>query len=439
MDAAPSAPPAGPAPRNLLLISIDTLRADALGVYDPARDTSPNLDAFARDAAVFEAAYSPNPRTAPSHMTMLTGVPPRVHGVANFNAGGGQPAPLALPTLAEILAEGDFVTGAFTGGANVSSTLGFRRGFQDWHQEQSESFAQKADLGLRWLKRVPAGDRWFLFLHTYEVHSPYLPAEPFLSRHTRPRVDADGTPLSPKELMQRAAALDPDALAACRELYQAEVAQMDAAFGEFLAAMQAAGHLDETLVVVTSDHGEQFGEHGGVQHADLWRELLHIPLLVRHPHGDGVGARVAARVRQMDLVPSVLDLLDVPMRRESSVTGASWAPWLRGAGDVADRTAIGERKWKQGDDVLFTIRDESHLLYWGEDGDLLFDLAADPHEEHDVAYEHPDVGARLLRDWEAWREEMDALAAPFAAGDAVELSAEQQADLEHLGYLDGDD
>ena len=440
---------------NLLLISVDTLRADALGIYGNQRGTSPGLDAFATTAAVFDNVYAHTPKTAPSHMSLFTGLPPRVHRVGNNRTKWAQRLSPEIPTLAEILADAGFTNIAWTSGGNVTGGLGFDRGFKRYIEHHRHLDASTAPL-TKWISMRQPDERWFAFLHTYSVHAPYFPSEPFRSRFVDPDY-AGGIPGTMKELRRRfpgkdqpgvhfletADTNDPRDLDHLRNLYLGEVALTDAGLAAFLAGLEQSGDLDETIVVLTSDHGEQFGEHGAVSHNQLWEEELHVPLLVRLPDGMGAGTRLPGRIGHTDFLPSILELLGLDWPEEQVTTGRSWASWLSAppsGGAAEDRPQLAEhRSHSDGDLDFMSYRRGTWSLSRSAKGrSRLYDVREEPGELLDVAGSNADVVEDLLAAVAAESRMLDALGDRFAAGGLMEVDDALRAELEALGYLGAD-
>lgn len=282
---------------NVVLVSLDTLRADHLGLYGFPAPVSPQLDAFGAAGSVFDEAVTLANWTLPSHATMLTGVDPCVHGFRGaLGAGPGiaSPLPPGVVPLAETMRRAGWLTTAITEDGYLHPTI-FQRGFDRFdaskhpHQGQIETTFGKASM---WL-REHADQEFLLFLHTYQVHAPYDPPEPY--RTTFAGADAD---------LPNAA----DAAA-----YTGEVAYTDAVMGRLLALLDELRLADHTIVVVTSDHGESFGDHGTSRHGmSLHEEEVHVPLLWRAPGLIRAGARVGDLAALSDVVPTLLDLLGLP-------------------------------------------------------------------------------------------------------------------------------
>ena len=326
--------------RGLVLISLDTLRADALGAYGAGPGASPAFDALARRGVLFERAYAQIEATLPSHMTMFTGLYPGEHAVY-------PPSSILaaeIPTLPEQLAAAGFATAGHTEGGFVQGGYGFARGFAEW---SDPDYASDADVertferGAAWLAARKPGERFFLFLHTYSIHDPYAPPEPFRSRSLPQGLPPGAFEPTGENLAafnRGKLAVDPAALAAYRALYAASVAHVDSVLGRFVDSLERSGLADETTLVVTSDHGEEFLEHGKLAHTQIYPESLQVPLLVVPPKSRG-GARVASLVGLVDLAPTLLDWAGVAPR--APMSGRSLVPFLAASSSRATaRSAV---------------------------------------------------------------------------------------------------
>jgi arylsulfatase A-like enzyme/Tfp pilus assembly protein PilF len=400
-----------PARPNLLLVTIDTLRADHVGVYGHAEAKTPVLDGVARRGALFRHAQSAVPLTGPSHATILTGLYPPAHGTRDNVV---FPLDPRHKTLAALLKGAGYRTAAFVGAFPVAASFGFGQGFDDYdegfHQspipgEGAERPGNEvADAAVRWLGERKGGGPFFLWTHFYDPHAPYAPPSPF-------REEFAARP------------------------YDGEIAFADAQLGRVLQALEAAGHRDDTLVIVAADHGESLGDHGERTHAVLvYESTLHVPLLMAGP-GVPAGRDVSTRVGLVDVLPTALGLLGVP------------APLGLVGRDL--RPAFAERKLPAqglyGESLFGRLNCRwSSLRVW-YDGDWkliegaepeLFDLAADPGETTNRAAEadrKPDLD-RMRRSLQG------AVRAMAPDGDRARpnpVSAEAEETLRSLGYTAG--
>jgi len=320
-------PDPGSSRPNVILVSLDTLRARSLALYGHVRDTMPKLEArLARRGAWVTEVVAPYSFTPPSHMTMLTGLEPCAHGIHGRN----DVLAANRDTLAELLRAEGYRTGAVTEDAYVVAGAGFARGFDRYVEFRSEETAAPGFIidtfgeGEDWL-RTRAREPFFLFLHTYQVHDPYVPPRGYLG-------------LFPDDVQTSGKRHEAELRA-----YEQEARYTDDVLASLLDTLEAEGLAENTLVVVTSDHGESFGEHLVVGHGfSIHDEEILVPLVMRGPGVTTVGRRVEAQVGLVDLVPTLLDLvgLDVP----EMVQGESFAALLRPE-TPTDAVAEQARPW----------------------------------------------------------------------------------------------
>ena len=309
--------------RNVVLISIDTLRADRVGVYGAYRPVTPAIDALATESVVFTEVWAPWPETSGSHMSLFTSRYPSEHGVTGFiNA-----PPASIELLAERLRREGYLTRAFTEDGGVWAYAGFARGFSAYSERRSPDFVYRGEAAatfadaIRWVEAHTA-DTFFLFIHTYQVHAPYVP------------------PLAYRTLFTDIPGREPSGHALNAFNYDREVRFTDDQVGAFLSTLRRLDLADRTIVVLTSDHGEEFGEHGGAGHGrTLHREVLQVPLIVWAP-GLLRAARVTAPASLLDVAPSILDLLGLtadPEHRGTSLVAAA-----RGTAARVNRSIFSE-------------------------------------------------------------------------------------------------
>ena len=362
-----SAPP--DAPERVVLVSIDTLRADHVGCYGASNAATPTLDALAARGARFETAISPAPLTLPSHATLLTGLDPPEHGV---RSNGSFRLRDEIPTLAERLHAAGFASAAFVSAFVLDRRFGLARGFDAYDDQlgvqdedigvASRPAGQTIDAALAWLDDAP--ERFFLFVHLYDPHAPYEPPEPHRTRQL-------GRP------------------------YDGEIAYADAELGRLLAALEARFPDGGNLVVVTADHGESLGEHGEPTHAfTIYDATQRVPLLMAGP-GVPAGRVVPSLARLADVMPTVLALAGQPA--PPAATGRSLLPALRGEPEGEAREAWVETLATQlelGWSPLLGVRTATHK-YVRAPRPELYALADDPGETQNVAAEQPALAAEL--------------------------------------------
>jgi choline-sulfatase len=411
----PSPPPPVTTARHLVLVTIDTLRADRVGVYSGV-DLTPRLDRIARAGAYAANAMAHVPLTRPSHATMLSGLLPWELGVRD------NLSPAELPSsalLAEILKGAGFRTGAFVSSIVLDRRGGFGRGFDLY--EDSFPKTQGADVlatlqkpgaetvraAIAWLEGRRTAARLFLWVHLYEPHDPYEPPEPYASRyHDRP--------------------------------YDGEVAYTDALVGQLDDALERLGLASETLLAVASDHGEGLGEHEETLHGFfVYETTLAVPLILRAP-GIVAGGRIATNVGLVDLLPTSLDLLGVPPPGGFQPSGNSLAAALRGGtGPTTASPQYAESLvpllhfgWSD----LRVLRRGSWKYVLAPRPEL-YDLASDPHERHNLAEEQQAQAAALRGTLAKMLEQERRIQTTAAAGQT--LPADLLERLGALGYVSG--
>jgi arylsulfatase A-like enzyme len=412
---------------NVLLVSFDTLRADHLGTYGFPLDTSPHIDALGERGAVFDSVIAQAPWTLPSHFSLFTGLYPDrrlLRYDLNPCTIGGD-----VTMLAEVLEREDYLTAAFTGGGYVSASLGFDQGFHVFESHGSR-LEDNLPTVLRWIEEH-GESRFFLFLHHFNVHRPYEPPEDFLRRYV-PRVPKpcegvafreDGT-----EAVRQACLADPAGLDYLRGLYAAEVAHADFLFGRVLAALARRGVLERTLVVVTSDHGEELMDHGALDHVrTVHQEALRIPLVIAGP-GVPHGVRIHELVEAVDLPATLLEVLGTgaglpgdgvsaagllacprPWRSLACLAGAvrSWPDDRRSEAFAATAFDAGlpNLARERHDFKAALVSGDRKLMALGTGSDRedrLYDLDEDPRELHPRPGDGSAEGRRLRQRLDAW-------------------------------------
>jgi arylsulfatase A-like enzyme/Flp pilus assembly protein TadD len=394
---------------NLLLVTLDTMRADRLGAYGSARAHTPVLDRLAREGAIWETAESCVPITLPSHATMFTGLYPFQHGVRN---NGFYHLEARFTTLAELLQQAGFDTAAFVGGFPVQAKFGLSQGFALYEdrlpraEDAAFSHAERpasevTEAFLRWHAGRKPGGRFFAWLHFFDPHAEYRPPPPY-------------------------------GAAAEGRLYEGEIAFVDAQLGRVLEALDRSGELADTFVLVVGDHGESLGEHGeGTHSVFIYGATLQVPLLLWH-RSLAVRGRVAAGlVRTVDLLPTLLELYGLAAPQGQAPSGVPLGPALLRGGrldlDSYSESLLPSIQFGWGE--LRGLR-RGNLRYIRSIRPELYDLARDPAELRNL---HPDPRA------EALEEDLAALLASGPAeeapGAAAQLSASDIEALESLGYV----
>lgn len=328
-------PPATEVPPNVLIYMVDTLRADHLGCYGYARPTSPNIDRFADEATLFSGMSAQTSWTRPAVASLFTGLYPQVHGTNRRE----DALPESAAVLPEIFHDLGWETAAVVTNGNVGKKFGFARGFEVFNRllerAQTLEVHQLSDkvneAAFQWLENRERDRPFLLYLHTSDPHGPYTPRSPYRERFA-PSV-SDPLAGSNDRIAQIGRAedgLDTAAVDELRDLYDGEIAFNDAAFGDLIAKLQELDLYDSTVIVLLSDHGEEFGEHQWLAHGKtLFDELLRVPLIIRFPDGRGQSAVIADTVRQIDVLPTLLDYVGIAA--PAAVQGRSLLPLVAGS------------------------------------------------------------------------------------------------------------
>jgi arylsulfatase A-like enzyme len=436
---------------NVLFISIDTLRADHVQSYGYARETTPALDRLVAEGARFENAISPSSWTLPTHLTMLTALPPEAHGVVQTT---GVKLGSAVVTLPELLWSEGYATAGFVSGGYLESQYGHAQGFDHYddysipylcnHQYRSCTTSPMLyDLVSDHLDHWEADGRerpFFIFLHMFDVHNDYLPPAPY-DELFAPEGDIDFTVGMVIDGTVDAKSVTTEQRDHLIALYDGEIRATDEWVGRVLGRLEELDVLDDTVIIVTSDHGDEFNEHGSWgHHLTLYDASVRVPLIMRFPGKISGGRTIEEQASLVDLAPTLLALLDIDAPDDfgtgrnsaGSLVSRDLTPLLAGNaseweespafGDLEGRLAsIRTRQWK-------LIRDEEDV------GALeLYDLRADPGEHENVAASHPDVVERLSVELDAWRGHW--------LGDAGRHQSLEQGDehleqLRALGYIE---
>jgi arylsulfatase A-like enzyme len=472
------------APRGLVLVCIDTLRADHLGAYGYARATSPRIDALADDAIVFEHAVAPSPWTLPSIATLMTSLYPSVHGAHSpsdlrdldwfYQPQEYRPFTALHPsrtTLAEVLRDAGFATYAGVQGSYPTRVFGMGQGFDVYHQNRTPGVRFDIEDALRWLDSEQP-DRFFVYLHVGEVHSPYTPIEmppgaPQMFQEKRmpyfkDAVDeergrfagidfdpdytgeVDGSRANLTELMKRGGQITKSDLDHLTALYDRGIAYTDHWIGELLDGLADRGLAEEVVFVLTADHGEEFVEHGGLEHNyTYYEEMLRIPLIIRV--AEGAASRVDDLVGLVDVMPTVLDVLGVgDEARRGELQGRSLRPlWMSDAPQPA-HDYLGEASFRDGDRAIRNGRwkfiQRAPRKPGRKNPRELYDLVADPGEQVNQC-QNRQVECQLMSQRLAKRShQMRATARELALPEA-ERAAIDESTLEHLrelGYVEAE-
>ncbi len=405
----------GHRPFNVVVITLDTTRADRLGAYGFEGVQTPAIDSLAREGILFRSAYAVTPLTLPSHTSLFSGTYPPRHGVRD---NGGFIVPEELTTLAEIYQAGGYDTAGFIAAYVLDSRWGLNQGFDTYVDDfdvRGERFISMGgvqrpadeviDAALEWMDQ--GGQRreapFFLWVHLYDPHAPYEAPEPYKSRYS----------LTP---------------------YLGEIAFTDSQVGRLLQYLETTGQSDNTFVVVAGDHGESLGEHGEVQHGFfIYEGATHVPLIFRTPFAELGGVESTEVVSLIDVMPTILEMsgLEIP----EAVQGRSLTPlFVEGANPAEHRFVYSETfyaRYHYGWSELTSIRDDRYKLIMSPDPEL-YDLTEDPGETTNLVASAPEL-------YESLAARADELIAEISKGAAdgkfMAVDDETLAKLASLGYL----
>lgn len=404
---------------NIILITLDTTRADRMGFLGAKRGLTPHLDDIAQQGIVFTHAYAHVPITTASHATILTGTYPQFNRVNDF----GVPLSSRLPYLPDLLRAQGYHTGAFVGSLILDpldgTAPGFDRGFEvydanfhlrrhgaDRYKSVERRAGDVVDHALSWLSRLSNGP-FFLWVHLYDAHDPYDPPEPFKSQHSN-------------------------------QPYDGEIAYADSAVGKLIGEIRKHGLYDETLIAVTADHGESLGAHGENTHGIfLYDETLHVPLLFKLPLNHASGQRVDGRVRLVDIAPTLLQEAGVVV--PEAMQGESLSGMIRRSAATQDaapeRPAYAETDYPHrafGWSSLRALRTGKYLFIRAPETEL-YDQTSDPGAVHNLANEARAVAGTLGSQLNDFRGKTAQTLVELAKPDP-----EQMQKLQALGYVASD-
>ncbi len=435
---------------NIIILLLDALRSDHLGCYGYERKTSPRIDRLAREGALFKNAYAPSSWTLPSTGSMLTSLYPREHGAANSTSGISQMA----VTLAERMHGAGYDTAAFS--ANycfVTAERGFDRGFDHFELFVKESSPVSASVlnrtrklpetygtvvtadaeqlnlaALKWLdERDDTSRPVFMYLHYMDPHNPYEPPEPFdalFDPDYTGTVDGESIFDAIHKLQFEATDRDKEHVVA---LYDGEIAYADNQISDLLDELEKRQVLQDALVIITADHGEELFERGDIGHGPtLYEEVLRVPLIMWQKQFEQPGAAVDSRVSLLDIVPTVLNVCGIQSR------GA-----LRGKPILPPAEKVGsDTVWAEVDeDILYTahkralIEDNWKIITSGSSREL-YDISSDPHETNDLSAARKEMVELLAGKVDDFSRKLERGASPV-----IELDDEKLKELESLGYV----
>ncbi|RKX96336.1 MAG: hypothetical protein DRP84_01465 [Spirochaetes bacterium] len=406
---------------NIILISIDTLRADHLGCYGYHRNTSPNIDRLTEESIVFDNTFSHIASTVPSHMTMITSLYPSIHEAYQLSAKVMEYFELSksIVTLPQILKKKKYTTGAFV---SLPDGHGFGRGvdmFKDcdlvqWctvGEEKKEPFFSDNEL-FEWIEENK-DKKFFLFFHTYSVHDPYISPdyELFSADYDGDIPDTyddwkklDLAEISWQDKLRKSNPPSDEYLRDIQhliDLYDGCIAYTDRQLGFLFKRLEKLDLFKKSIVILTADHGEEFNEHGGLGHGALWREHLHVPLIIKLPNN--IKKRIRSDVGLIDIVPTVLDLAGINFKpKKYSFQGESLLGAIKGRPNIRDIYAEFAGRtgpnYKKDLAYFFSLKTKKWKYLECEDGGSnLFNIISDPEEKDNVIFDYPTVSQTIIQ------------------------------------------
>lgn len=419
---------------NIILISIDTLRADHLGCYNYYRNTSPAVDKFREDGVLFRHCIAQSPSTLTSHASILTSLIPSHHGAFYTR---GQALPDNIKTMAELLKEKGYRTISFNDGGQIAPQFGLNQGFDKYESMSDKikaehlNFKRVVTKTMTWLDQNP-DEKFFLFLHTYETHHPYTPKKRQLKLFES-NYKGDLNWQITVEMIERInkgeIKLTDEDKQHIINTYDAEIRSMDESFGLLIDYLKKKKLYDNTLIIFISDHGEEFGEHGiwAMHSHTLFNDQLHVPLLIKLPGSKFASRKIDHLVRGIDILPTVMDLLGEKMSKDFE--GVSLVSLMKGIPPKKLVFAISQRDMQQTYvSPYWSVMTRKWKLYDAK----LYDLLNDPAELKDIARTHEDLKTSLQKYALKYIKRRDK---KFSAKKVV-LDDNLREKLKSLGYLD---
>jgi arylsulfatase A-like enzyme len=441
---------------RFVLVTIDTLRADQLGVYGYRRATSPFFDSLAAQSVLFERAYAPMSATAPSHATIFTSLYPAQHGVRRNGLVLGDD----FVTLAELLSAAGFQTAGFTATITLFTSGGLRQGFQEFDTAAKvegvayRGASETIDSALRWLDgSADLDDPLFLFVHLFDPHGPLVPPKPYREafelRSTAQRERFARYLTGQRHVVPGAFQSGLQGMLWQYMNYDAEIRYADTELARLFEALGARGDTTPTLWVITADHGQGMGSHSVFGHAaHIYEEQVRVPLLFHATNAAFSPRRIPAIVEHVDLLPTLAELAGLreePKAADGRRRGRSLVPLLRGEetsgfrghGAFAQRRAFEPQdpsrpnpSFELGEKYAW-VEERWKLIHRTIGRDQLYDLQTDPYETRNLAAEQPEQAAALKARLLARIEELRGEGTP----EAPKVDEEAQRQLEALGYL----
>ena len=465
---------------NVILISIDTLRADHLSCYGYHRNTTPHIDKIAAEGTIFRRNYSTGVWTPPGHASMLTGLYVSEHGVYGENRLNRN-----IPTIADTLKVHEYQTAGFVNNSQVGELVGFEKGHDEfvevWKGVKSKSFTDRVlkgiarkirkktgheDMGAQktnrmfnhWVgNKIDKDKPFYAFLHYIEPHNPLNPPRPFKNRffdHSSHNIDVmKVNKVAYNPLICFVEDIQPNEyeIHSLKSLYDGEIAYIDHRIGEIISALKRNHYYDDTMIIITSDHGEHFGEHGLWSHtASLYNEVLHIPLIIKFPKGIDHIQEVQACTQLVDIFPTIMEVTGVSEKEQINTSGSSLV-YRANMSDIYHKYIFAEwegripyfiqgkigsndssREINRITNKLWMIADGNYKYISASDGsEELYDLNVDRKEQNNLIYRSRDVAAALKMKLNEFKNETFS----DVIEERNEVDEETRKNLERLGYM----
>jgi arylsulfatase A-like enzyme len=417
-------------PHPTVVIALNAVRADHLGCYGYGRATSPNIDALAGESVRFEWAFSQAPDPAPSQASIVSGLYPRTHQMFDETTR----LPSEVVTMAEVFSEEDLPTAAFVDGGFMSEAFGLAQGFSTFDDSAGGGIAEIAPKAMAWLEEH-AEENFFLLVHAYDAHAPYAPPseyrEMFLEGLEPP---SDGFAPTPEQMKPRrdgqatANMLLPRNLEYAKALYDAEIRHLDHWVGQLMDKLASLGLDERATVVLLSDHGQEFQEHGDLLHGQIYSTVTRVPMMVRLPGGQHAGT-IADYAETVDVMPTLLELSGIsipdPVQGESLVAmalGKGQPPYLA----FTESTHFGGQ-------LAVAMGGYRMILNLDPERAELYDLTADPLERKNIARKEPKRLQVLNGRLQDWRQRVES--ASYDPEKQEEVDQDTLDQLKGLGYI----
>jgi arylsulfatase A-like enzyme len=428
-------------PANILLITVDTLRADFLGCYGNPQVKTPTIDSLAKQGVLFSTAVCEMSTTTPSHASILTSLTPRVHGILTNSWKLSD----TITTLPEILKLNEYTTGGFVSVRHLERKLGFAQGFDHFDDNfpgLQRNATQVTNVALDWVSKNQ-NKKWFIWLHYFDPHTPYEPPEPF--KQLYPAVN-NGSKLfgsfsQISAMEEKKLTPTPKDIERLQALYSGEISYVDSELGRLFDVLNKMGLTKKTIIILLADHGESFDHDIYANHDQvLYESSVRIPLIIIAPKQIPQGKRIDTLVQSIDIMPTILELLK--LKPDTFMQGKSLLGLIRGKKPAPEPTVVIERRYYQNQqDCLrrhipvgarYAIRTQNWKYIWSEFAPLeLYNLGQDPGETNNLIKTQPEIKNKLHQYFDQWLNENNKLR-KWAYQKIDEQTAEQ---LKSLGYI----